>query len=355
MADPVRFHLSLNVAHLDRSVEFFRTLFGTEPAKLRADYAKFEPDTPPLVLSLEPARAVVPGGALNHVGLRLPDVPSLVAMQERLERSGVRTQREDGVECCYARQTKFWLHDPDGNLWEVYTLDGDIEHRGAGQAEEVVQGKEAGRELAGTACGPATIAWEHRMGSQLPEKIQLADGAAVEVSLRGTLNASHDAAVLRGFLSEVHRVLAPGGRLFVHVLAGERRLAMPGLGGAAAAVECVPEESEPLVLLEAAGFEGMKLLKYDAKPCFVRDGVAMREMQLEAFSPLASSDGTVEVMYKGPLREVSDDGGRTYPRGRRVVIPATAAARLRNSLMADQFTHFGPAGNRSATEVSCGS
>ena len=58
VAPAIRFHLSLNVSDLNRSVAFFRTLFGMEPAKLRADYAKFEPDDPPLVLSLEPAKEV---------------------------------------------------------------------------------------------------------------------------------------------------------------------------------------------------------------------------------------------------------------------------------------------------------
>ena len=54
MTNAVRFHLSLNVADLPRSVAFYRKLFGIEPAKQRPDYAKFEPDNPPLVLSLEP-------------------------------------------------------------------------------------------------------------------------------------------------------------------------------------------------------------------------------------------------------------------------------------------------------------
>src|SRR5262245_38286399 len=103
----VRFHLSLNVSNLERSVAFYCTLFGVEPAKLRHDYAKFELDDPPLVLSLEPTpRTGV--GALNHTGFRMPDAASLVAMQERLERAGIHAQREEGVECCYARQTKFW-------------------------------------------------------------------------------------------------------------------------------------------------------------------------------------------------------------------------------------------------------
>src|SRR5437764_13387704 len=160
MSDPVRFHLSLNVTDLDKSVRFFRTLFGMEPAKVRPDYAKFEPADPPLVLSLEPAPSVGKGGALNHLGFRLPDTKTLVAMQERLERAGLPTKREDGVECCYARQTKFWAHDPDGNLWEVYTFDGDIAHRGAGQAAELILGD---------ALKPREpVVWEHRMTDPVP-------------------------------------------------------------------------------------------------------------------------------------------------------------------------------------------
>ena len=31
------------------------------------------------------------------------------------------------------------------------------------------------------------------------------------------------------------------------------------------------------------GFEGIRLLKYDEKPCFVADDVKMRETHIEAF------------------------------------------------------------------------
>jgi len=131
----VRFHLSLNVADLTRAVAFYRILFGREPAKCRPDYAKFELDDPPLVLSLEPS-SPTSGGTLNHLGFRMPDSTTLVAMQERLERGGIRSRREEGVECCYALQTKFWVTDPDQTLWEIYTLDEDLEHRGLGQSRE---------------------------------------------------------------------------------------------------------------------------------------------------------------------------------------------------------------------------
>jgi catechol 2,3-dioxygenase-like lactoylglutathione lyase family enzyme len=338
MTDPVRFHLSLNVADLAKSVAFFRTLFGMEPAKLRPDYAKFEPADPPLVLSLEPGSGepggVSPrvGGALNHLGFRMPDAKALVAMQERLERAGMHTKREEGVECCYAKQTKFWAHDPDGNLWEVYTFDGDIDHRGVGQAEEVVLGN--------AAAVPERVEWEHRMNEPVPARIPLADAAADEVRLRGTFNlplSEHDR---RAVVTETLRVLKPGGRVFVHVLTGESPVENPELPGPAGAVRSVPFEGDPVALLEDAGFVGVRMLKFDAKPCFVRGGVAMRELQLEAFAPALQNGGEAEVMYKGPFRELRDDEGRVFPRGKRVAVPAVVARQLRAPEFAAQFTVF---------------
>ncbi len=330
MSDPIRFHISLNAADLGKSVAFFRTLFGTEPAKVRPDYAKFEPADPPLVLSLEPAREVGRGGALNHLGFRLPDSRSLVAMQERLERAGLRTRREEGVECCYARQTKFWAHDPDGNLWEIYTFEGDLDHRGTGQAEAIVLGPAA----------PESVAWEHRMSEPVPARIPLGDGEADEVRLRGTLNLPLTAQQRRAVIAEALRVLKPGGRVFVHVLTGEKLVEDPDLPGPAGAVRVVPFESDPVQLLEEAGFTGMRMLKFDSRPCFVRGGIAMRELQLEGFVPPARTAGEVEVMYRGPFREVRDDQGQVYPRGRRVCVPTAVAERLLAGDLSTQFVVF---------------
>jgi catechol 2,3-dioxygenase-like lactoylglutathione lyase family enzyme len=344
MGDPVRFHVSLNVTDLGASVAFFRTLFGAEPAKLRPDYAKFEPADPPLVLSLEPARAVGRGGALNHLGFRLPDAPSLVAMQERLERAGLRTRREEGVECCYARQTKFWAHDPDGNLWEVYTFEEDIDHRGDGRAQEVALATAA----------PEQAVWEHRMNEPVPTRIPLPDAGADEVRLRGTLNLPLTDEQKRAVVAEAVRVLKPGGRLFIHVLTGERPVDRPDLPGPAAAVRAVPFESDPVALLEDAGLTGVRMMKFDPKPCFVRDGVGMRELQLEGFAPPVTRGGEVEVMYKGPFREVRDDRGRVYPRGRRVRVPAAVAERFQTGDLAAQFAVFQPQPDRPETVTACG-
>jgi catechol 2,3-dioxygenase-like lactoylglutathione lyase family enzyme len=329
----VRFHLSLNVSDLSRSVAFYRVLFGMEPAKLRGDYAKFEPDEPPLVLSLEPTPRGQ-GGALNHLGFRMPDSESLVRMQQRLELAGVRSRREEGVECCYARQTKFWVHDPDGTLWEIYTLDEDIDHRGPGQTRE--QMAPAPAEGA-----KASVVWEHYLGQPVPARADFADGSADEVRLRGSLNVPMSDAHRRSLLSEARRVLKPNGRLFVHVLTAESAfVGRPNLPGPAAAVERVPATDDVVAAIESAGFEGVRLIKFDAKPCFVREGVAMRETQIEAFAP-AGAPASVAVVYKGPFREVRDDRGNVYPRGRRVLTDAPTAARLGAPEWAGQFLILG--------------
>jgi catechol 2,3-dioxygenase-like lactoylglutathione lyase family enzyme len=129
--DVVKFHVSLNVADLPRSVAFYQALLGRPAAKAYTDYAKFELDEPPLILSLKPQRAVR-GGPLNHLGLRVKTSEQLVEIQRRLEEAGYRASRQDDVRCCYAHQTKFWVSDPDDTLWEVYVLHGDFERWGQG-------------------------------------------------------------------------------------------------------------------------------------------------------------------------------------------------------------------------------
>lgn len=121
----IKFHASLNVSDLDRSIAFYTALFGEGPVKHYADYAKFEIETPPLVLSLKPKRACA-GGPLNHLGLRVISVEHLREIQSRLKEVGARIGEQDDVKCCYARQTKLWITDPDETLWEVYVLHDDV-------------------------------------------------------------------------------------------------------------------------------------------------------------------------------------------------------------------------------------
>lgn len=117
------FHLSLDVPDLDRAVAFYAQLFGQEPAKLRAGYAKFELSDPPVALALQQAERP----ALSHLGIRVDDTDQVEAAGERLRTGGLVTLDERETACCYARQDKVWVSDPAGNRWEVYTVLEDID------------------------------------------------------------------------------------------------------------------------------------------------------------------------------------------------------------------------------------
>jgi catechol 2,3-dioxygenase-like lactoylglutathione lyase family enzyme len=323
----VPFHLSLNVANLDRSVEFFRKFFELEPAKRQSDYAKFEVANPPLVLSLEPFEASA-AAPLNHLGIRVPNSEQLVELQRRLELSGVCCRREDGVECCYARQTKFWVTDPDRNLWEIYTIEEDLDHRGLGQLAVVERPEEP------TARSPAPAIWVHRLGDPVAERLLVESSSVDQVLLQGSFNQQLDAEQRQHLLAEVRRVLKPGGRLSVHGLSADRALGdiRGRLPGPAALVECVLAADEIIAELEVAGFDDIQFSKLDNAECLSIEGLPLREMRIVCYSrrkPPAAL--THAILYKGPFRSLQDDSGRTFRRGQWALIDEETWERLRNS------------------------
>ncbi|MBD0373281.1 MAG: VOC family protein [Pyrinomonadaceae bacterium] len=114
-------HLALNVRDVTRSIDFYRKMLGIEPGKVRAGYAKFNVENPPLNLTLNQ----VPfneRGALSHMGLQVGSTEDVLAMRERWQSEGLVTRDEMQTNCCYAIQDKTWVHDPDGNEWEVFVV-----------------------------------------------------------------------------------------------------------------------------------------------------------------------------------------------------------------------------------------
>jgi len=118
------FHVSLNVKSIPEAVERYRKILGAEPAKLRADYAKFELADPPLILSLNLGGAP---GTVGHLGIRYPESSQVAAGLRRAEGDSLEPFRQEGVTCCYAKADKFWVRDADGVPWEMYSLLGDAE------------------------------------------------------------------------------------------------------------------------------------------------------------------------------------------------------------------------------------
>lgn len=349
---PVTFHLSVNVVDLDRSVAFFKKVFGIEPAKHREDYAKFELTNPPMTFSLEP-QAAAEGGKLNHAGFKFESAEELVALQRRLERAGIRSEREAGVECCYSKQTKFWLHDPDATLWEMYIMEGDIDHRGEGQSEDAVNPNRslptvdtADPDSDSVAESPRV--WSHRLGRPRMIPDSLGAGALDEVHLQGTLNGPQVGEPMSGFLLQLRKRLKPGGRLTVHGLTTDRPLREPPvLPGPAAVVKDVPVLEALFAALAAAGFESLRLTKYGSKACFTVGDAELRETIVEAFTPDVSAE-SVLVVYGGPAAELQLDGGKKLYRGRPESVPGKWAAAWTAGPLGDSITILEKAKSRVA-------
>ena len=124
-------HLAITVSDVDVAVPFYKALFDSEPAKLRPGYAKFEPQDPGIVLTLIQGERGDGLGAFNHGGIKVSSTDEVLGARLRLKQAGLATFDELDTECCYARQDKIWVTDPDGTPWEVFTVLDDVEHFGS--------------------------------------------------------------------------------------------------------------------------------------------------------------------------------------------------------------------------------
>lgn len=119
--ETLKAHLAINVRDVERSIEFYKKMFGIDPSKVRTGYAKFDVENPPLNFTLNQ----VPfgdSGALSHLGIQVASSDDVLAMRDTWAEAGLAPREEMQTDCCYALQDKAWVHDPDGNEWEVFTV-----------------------------------------------------------------------------------------------------------------------------------------------------------------------------------------------------------------------------------------
>ncbi|PKR82967.1 ArsI/CadI family heavy metal resistance metalloenzyme [Heyndrickxia camelliae] len=121
-------HVGLNVTNIKNSIDFYRTLFGAEPVKVKSDYAKFLLLNPGLNFTLN-LRDQVTGNQVGHFGIQVESTEEVLDHKNRLAENGIIAQYDEiNTTCCYALQDKFWVEDPDGNEWEFFYTKADVDN-----------------------------------------------------------------------------------------------------------------------------------------------------------------------------------------------------------------------------------
>src|ERR1041384_3721083 len=121
-----RMHVSLYVSDIGKSINFYTNFFGQQPAKVKPNYAKYVLEKPSLIISFVENKDRVQSN-FGHLGFQ---VETLARLDEKLSEAKIKnlvTKEETGTNCCYAKQDKFWVNDPDGVQWEVYYFHADAE------------------------------------------------------------------------------------------------------------------------------------------------------------------------------------------------------------------------------------
>jgi len=112
-----RFHIHVSVNDLAQSIQFYSTLFGAEPSRIEADYAKWMLEDPRVNFAISTGRQ--PAG-VNHLGFQVDSADELKGLHSQLQAADARLIEETDQPCCYARSDKYWITDPTGIAWESF-------------------------------------------------------------------------------------------------------------------------------------------------------------------------------------------------------------------------------------------
>ncbi len=112
-----QFHIHIGVKDIEKSVQFYTTLFGQEPTKLKSDYAKWMLEDPKLNFAISTRSEEL---GVNHVGIQVENPAELEEISTRLKNADLDVYDEGETTCCYSKSNKAWVSDPSGVPWEAY-------------------------------------------------------------------------------------------------------------------------------------------------------------------------------------------------------------------------------------------
>jgi len=127
-----RLHVHTTVRDLDEAIRFYSTLFGQEPARHEADYAKWMLEDPRVNFAIS-TWGKEPG--IDHLGFQVDEDAELGEIAARLEKAGHAVAPEKSTTCCYAVSDKHWVVDPAGTPWESFRTMAQVKTRGTRSAK----------------------------------------------------------------------------------------------------------------------------------------------------------------------------------------------------------------------------
>lgn len=119
----MRFHVHTHVEDLQASIAFYSRMFGAQPVRVEAGYAKWHLENPRLNFAIS-ARGGKAG--VDHLGFQADTAEELAELKARAQAADTALLDEGATTCCYARSEKHWVTDPQGIAWEHYLTLGDI-------------------------------------------------------------------------------------------------------------------------------------------------------------------------------------------------------------------------------------
>ena len=126
-------------------------------------------------------------------------------------------------------------------------------------------------------------------------------------------------------LSEVYRVLRDGGRAAISDIVADRDVPEHLRQDPSLWSGCVSgafREDQFLEAFEAAGFHGVRIAQRVPEPWRVVEGIEFRSMTVLAYKGKQGPclDRRQAVIYRGPFKNVEDDDGHVFARGRRTAV-----------------------------------
>lgn len=105
------------VTDFDASLKFYTDLFDTGPTLLKDGYARWMLDDPRVNFNIN-IEGPAPG--IDHVGIQVDSDDAVAETGTRLRAAGHLAKDDNDSNCGYAQQTKVWVSDPQGVVWETF-------------------------------------------------------------------------------------------------------------------------------------------------------------------------------------------------------------------------------------------